>query len=137
MADLEGAPRTRPSLDPIFFIFMQFLGKIGQNNRLRSPPLWLAHPPLGNPGSATTLDQIFGFVSVSDSGGTGRIGRLHMKSSFVAGWGIGGGVYETILYMNMKPSFIRRGGGFTDSLPQEAKFYYWGLREQFPHEARY
>ena len=25
-----------------FFIFMQFLGTIGQNNRLMTPPLWLA-----------------------------------------------------------------------------------------------
>ena len=36
-----------------FFIFMQFSGKIDQNNRLAPPPLGLAPRPLGNPGSAT------------------------------------------------------------------------------------
>ena len=37
------------------FIFMQFLGKIGQNNRFSSSALRLALPPQspGNPGSAT------------------------------------------------------------------------------------
>ena len=32
---------------------MKFLGKINQNNRLAPPPLGLAPPPSGNPGSAT------------------------------------------------------------------------------------
>ena len=45
--------RAPPPLRPNFFNFMQFLGKIGKNNRLAPPPLQLAHPPLGNPGSAT------------------------------------------------------------------------------------
>ena len=39
-----------------FFIFMQFLKKIGQNNRLVSRSLGLAPPPLGNPGSATAVN---------------------------------------------------------------------------------
>ena len=42
-----------PPLDPNFFNFMTFWGKIGNNNRLEPPPLQLAHTPLGNPGCAT------------------------------------------------------------------------------------
>ena len=38
----------------IFFLFMQFLKKIGQNNRLALPPLKLAPSTLGNPGSVTS-----------------------------------------------------------------------------------
>ena len=34
-----------PSLGPIFFIFMQFLGETGQNNKL-APPLYHKHPIL-------------------------------------------------------------------------------------------
>ena len=49
----RGAPVTPPPLGPIFAIFMQCLGKIGQNNKWAPPPLWLVHPPLGNPGSVT------------------------------------------------------------------------------------
>ena len=47
-----GARDVRPHLGPNFFNFMQFLGKIGKNNRLAPPPLQLLHAPLGNPGSA-------------------------------------------------------------------------------------
>ena len=36
-------------------LFMQLLGKIGQNNRLAPPPSRLAHIPLENPGSATDV----------------------------------------------------------------------------------
>ena len=54
LAALRGAPGTRPPLGPNFFNFMQFLRKIGKNNRLVPPLLQLAHPPpLGNPVSAT------------------------------------------------------------------------------------
>ena len=49
-----GAPGTRAP-DPIFFIIVQFLGRIGQNNRLVPPPLRLAPHPLRNPGSATVI----------------------------------------------------------------------------------
>ena len=53
LADPGGARDVPPPPVPIFFIFMQFLEKIGQNNRLAPPPLQLAHHSLGNPGSAT------------------------------------------------------------------------------------
>ena len=54
VADLRGAPGTRPPLSQNFFIFMQFLRKIRQIVGWRPPlPLGLAHPPLGNPRSAT------------------------------------------------------------------------------------
>ena len=46
--------RAPPPLAQNFFIFMQFLGKIGQIIGW-APPLGLAPPPLGNPGSATAL----------------------------------------------------------------------------------
>ena len=47
-----------PPLTQNFFIFMQFSGKIGQIIGWRPPPpLGLAPPPLGNPGSATARDQ--------------------------------------------------------------------------------
>ena len=55
VADLRGRARgtcTPPPLAQNFFIFMQFSGKIGQIIGWR-PPLGLAPPPLGNPGSAT------------------------------------------------------------------------------------
>ena len=52
----RGREDVRPS-GPIFFIFMQFLGKLGQIICWRPPlPLGLSHPPLGNPGSATRAD---------------------------------------------------------------------------------
>ena len=54
----EGALGPRPPPPPwvkLFFIFMQFLGKFGQNNRLTPPTLLLAPPPLGNPGSVTGM----------------------------------------------------------------------------------
>ena len=51
-----------PSLGLNLFNFMQFLGKVGKNNRLAPPPLQLAHPPLGNPGSATA---VFRFLLLS------------------------------------------------------------------------
>ena len=38
---------------PIFNIFVQFLGKIDQNNRLVATTLELV-PPQGNPGSTTS-----------------------------------------------------------------------------------
>ena len=52
VADLRGARPPRPPMAQNFFIFMQFSGKIGQIIGWR-PPLGLAPPPLGNPGSAT------------------------------------------------------------------------------------
>ena len=52
-----GGPRGRqgrvPPLSPNFFVFMQFSGKIDQNNRLAPPTSGLAPHPLGNPESAT------------------------------------------------------------------------------------
>ena len=36
-----------------FFVFMQFWGEIGQNNRVALPSLRLTLSPLGNPGSGT------------------------------------------------------------------------------------
>ena len=59
LADPRGRQgRAPPSGSNFFFIFMQFLGKIDQNNRLAPPPLRLAPPPLENPGSATEMDKI-------------------------------------------------------------------------------
>ena len=46
-----------PPLAQNFFIFMQFSGKIGQIIGWRPPPLGLAPPPLGNPGSATAIEK--------------------------------------------------------------------------------
>ena len=43
------------TLGPNFLIFMQFWGEIGQNNRLVPQSVWLAPPPLGNPGSTTVM----------------------------------------------------------------------------------
>ena len=48
----EGCKGRAPPVAQNFFIFMQFSGKIGQIIGWR-PPLGLAPPPLGNPGSAT------------------------------------------------------------------------------------
>ena len=48
----KGAQKTPAPSAQNFFIFMQFSGKIGQIIGWR-PPLGLAPPPLGNPGSAT------------------------------------------------------------------------------------
>ena len=52
---IQGVPmmHTLLSTGSFFFLFMQFLGKIGQNNRLVPPFLWLLHSSLDNPGSAT------------------------------------------------------------------------------------
>ena len=50
--------RAPPPLGQIFFIFMQFLGKIGQIVCWRPPPLGLAPPRLGNPGSATDYNRL-------------------------------------------------------------------------------
>ena len=57
MADLGGAGGARPApLGQNFFVFMQFLGKIGQIVCWR--PLWGWRPPrLGNPRSATDIYQ--------------------------------------------------------------------------------
>ena len=55
VTDLRGSARDARPLPPLaqnFFIFMQFLGKIGQIIGW-PPPLGLAPPPLGNPGSTT------------------------------------------------------------------------------------
>ena len=53
MVDLQGAGGMHaPPLSQNFFIFMQFLGG-NWSNRLLAPPLGLAPPPLGNPGSVT------------------------------------------------------------------------------------
>ena len=53
VADLRGRKgRAPPPLAKNVFIFMHFLGKIGQIIGWR-PPLGLAPSPLGNPGSAT------------------------------------------------------------------------------------
>ena len=62
MTDLRGAQGTRPP-GQNFLIFMQFSGKIGQIVCCR-PPLGLAHPPLGNPRSATDLWFIWLFGSM-------------------------------------------------------------------------
>ena len=48
---------TCPSFGPIFFIYMQFLGKFWPYNRLASP-FGLA-PVLGNPGSTANSDYIY------------------------------------------------------------------------------
>ena len=48
-----GARDARPPFDPRFLHFRAVFGKNWQNNRLAHPPLGLAPPPLGNPGSAT------------------------------------------------------------------------------------
>ena len=58
-----GARNACTLLRPISFIFMQFLKKIDQNNRLVPPPLWLASFPLGNSWSDTahTDDNTFCF----------------------------------------------------------------------------
>ena len=55
---LEHPTGARPP-GQIFFIFMQYLKKIDQNNRLALPPLRLAPPPLGNPGSATAPYKLY------------------------------------------------------------------------------
>ena len=73
LADLGGGAQGRapPPLGQIFFIFMQFLGKIGQIVCWRPPPLGLAPPRLGNPGSAT--EQILknrGVEKLSPGGNT-------------------------------------------------------------------
>ena len=52
VADLRGGAGDAPPVQN-FFIFMQFLGKIGQIIGWRPLPLGLAPPPLENPGSAT------------------------------------------------------------------------------------
>ena len=61
VADLGGGDKGRapPPLDQNFFIFMQFSGKFGQIIGWRPPPPGLAHPPLGNPRSATVLFNTF------------------------------------------------------------------------------
>ena len=55
LADLRGAPGTRPSppRGPNSFIFMQFSVKIGQNSRLAPQPEGWRALRLANPGSAT------------------------------------------------------------------------------------
>ena len=59
MADLRGRQGRLPlPLGPIFLIFMQFGGEIGQNNRLVPPPLQLVASPLENPGSATAKKSV-------------------------------------------------------------------------------
>ena len=63
--------RAPPPLGQIFFIFMQFFGKIGQIVCWRPPPLGLAPPRLGNPGSAT--DCLHMYVAIHHSN---RIGSL-------------------------------------------------------------
>ena len=40
---------------PMSSLFMQFGGKIGQNNRLAPTRLWLSPSYMGNPGSTTVL----------------------------------------------------------------------------------
>ena len=58
-----GVPRAPPAQN--FFIFMQFLGKIGQIIGWRAPPpLGLAPPPLGYPGSATAC-SVFTLTSLT------------------------------------------------------------------------
>ena len=53
VADLRGAQGTRaPPSGPKFLHFHAVFGENWPNNRL-APPLELAPPPLGNPGSAT------------------------------------------------------------------------------------
>ena len=53
-----GARGTRAPPTQNLLIFMQFSGKIGQIIRLVAPPLRLAPPPLGNPGSATEYEVV-------------------------------------------------------------------------------
>ena len=50
-----GRKGRAPPLDPKFLHFHAVFGKSWPNNRLASPPLRLAPPPLGNPGSATAV----------------------------------------------------------------------------------
>ena len=47
--------RQGPAPLGLIFFFVQCPGKIMQNNKLAPPPLWLAPPSLGNPGSTTCL----------------------------------------------------------------------------------
>ena len=58
LADPRGC-QGRPPPGPNFFDFHAVFGENCQNNRLALPPLQLAHPPLGNPGSATALRLSF------------------------------------------------------------------------------
>ena len=54
VADQRGFQRhAPPRLGQKMLIFMQFLGKVREIVGWRPPPLGLAQPPLGNPGSAT------------------------------------------------------------------------------------
>ena len=56
LADPRGRQGRAP-LGPNSFVFMEWLREIEESNRLASPPLWLAPPPLGNLGSATVNVQ--------------------------------------------------------------------------------
>ena len=60
VADLRGAQGMRAPPAQNSFIFMQFSEKIGQIIGWRGPPppLGLAPPPLGNPGSATAYPSL-------------------------------------------------------------------------------
>ena len=53
VADLREAHLPRAPSGPNFLHFQVVFGKNWPNNRLAPPPLELAPPPLGNPGSAT------------------------------------------------------------------------------------
>ena len=52
VADLRGGARDAPP-SPKFLHFHAVFGKNWPNSRWAPPPLGLAPPPLGNPGSAT------------------------------------------------------------------------------------
>ena len=69
----KGVRGTRLPLAQNFLIFMQFSGKIGQIIGWR-PPLGLAPPPMGNPGSATAIIHICGFEHI--------LGFVHIRQRF-------------------------------------------------------
>ena len=70
LADLKGGRQERPS-GLIFFQFHAvFWGENWLNNSFSHPPLELAPPPWGNPGSATgypNLQRLISFVYISAS----------------------------------------------------------------------
>ena len=53
----KGGARDAPPSRPKFLYCHAVFGKNEANSRLAPPPLGLAHPPLGNPGSATVMHQ--------------------------------------------------------------------------------
>ena len=81
LADPRGRQWRTSPIDLIFFHFPTFFwggGEIGQNNRLAPSQLWLAPPPLKNPGSATK--NITFSVSSKSRRGTTSTMSLFCKS---------------------------------------------------------